>query len=92
MGTLLLTWWLVAAAGSPAAYGHVQGFVGSWIGLLFLFGWTASLWYHFLAGIRHLFYDAGQLLGIDESERASWAIIIGSVVLTLISLVLFFLV
>ena len=28
-GTLLLAWWLIAAASGPAAYAHVQAFTGS---------------------------------------------------------------
>jgi succinate dehydrogenase / fumarate reductase, cytochrome b subunit len=88
VGTLLLTWWLVAAAASPAAYGHVQGFVGSPIGLLFLFGWTASLWYHFLAGIRHLGWDAGYGYGIKEFHQTGMAVLIGTAVLTVLSWVI----
>ena len=28
-GTLLLAWWLIAAASGPGAYANVQGFIGS---------------------------------------------------------------
>jgi len=38
-GTILLVWWLGAAADGPEAYARVQGFVGSWFGLILLFGW-----------------------------------------------------
>jgi succinate dehydrogenase / fumarate reductase cytochrome b subunit len=64
VGTLLLVWWLVAAASGPAAYAGVAGFVGSPIGLLVLFGWTAALFYHFFAGLRHLCWDIG--LGFEK--------------------------
>src|SRR5271169_948122 len=37
-GTLLLAWWLIAAA-SPSAYARFQWFAGSWIGRLILFGY-----------------------------------------------------
>ena len=33
-GTLLLVWWLIAAASGPAAYANVQAFTGSIIGRL----------------------------------------------------------
>jgi succinate dehydrogenase / fumarate reductase, cytochrome b subunit len=59
IGTLLLVWWLVAAATSPESFARVQGFIGSPFGYLLLFGWTVALFYHFFAGIRHLFWDAG---------------------------------
>ena len=31
-GTLLLAWWLIAAASGPGAYANVQAFIGSIIG------------------------------------------------------------
>ena len=60
VGTLLMTWWLVAAATSPAAFATAQGFIGSWLGLLMLFGWTFSLMFHTFSGIRHLVWDSGR--------------------------------
>ena len=64
VGTLLMVWWLVAAALGADAYAGVQAFVASPIGLLLLFGWTASLFYHLFNGIRHLGWDAGY--GFDK--------------------------
>jgi succinate dehydrogenase / fumarate reductase cytochrome b subunit len=64
VGTLLLTWWLVAAATSGSAFATAQGFIGSWFGLLLLLGWTASLFYHLFNGLRHLVWDAGY--GYDQ--------------------------
>lgn len=58
-GTLLLTWWLVAAATSADAFAVVQWFIGSPVGLLVLFGWTLALYWHLFNGIRHLAWDAG---------------------------------
>ena len=77
-------------ARSSRAFAAADWVVRSWIGFIVLTGSAWALWFHTLSGIRHLFYDAGQLLRIEEAERASWAIIIGSVVLTLLSLILFF--
>ena len=55
VGTLLMVWWLVAAASrDPGAYAAVSGFMRSPVGLFVLFGWTAALLYHFFGGIRHL--------------------------------------
>ena len=63
--------------------------VRSWIGYLVLLGSAWALWFHFLSGIRHLCYDSGLLLTRDDAQRASWVLIIGSVVLTLITVILF---
>ncbi len=69
-GSLLLVWWLVAAASGPAAFNLVQGFVASPLGLLMLLGWTASLYYHLFGGIRHLVWDAGH--GLDKPSLNPW--------------------
>lgn len=88
-GLLLVVWWLVAAATGPAAFARADWVMRSWLGALVMVGSMWALWYHFLAGIRHLFYDAGHLLEIHDAKRASWVIIIASVVLTLLTLALF---
>jgi len=88
-GILLVVWWLVAAATGPRAFATADWVLRSWLGYLVLFGSAWALWYHFLAGVRHLFYDAGLLLTREDARQASWVIIIGSVVLTLITAILF---
>ncbi|HRO14651.1 MAG TPA: succinate dehydrogenase, cytochrome b556 subunit [Paracoccus sp. (in: a-proteobacteria)] len=88
-GILLVIWWLVAAVTSDAAFATADAVLRSWFGALVLAGSLWSLWYHFLAGIRHLFYDARMLMEIKQAERASHAILIGSGVLTVLSLILF---
>ena len=74
-GTLLLVWWLVAAATSPAAFDAVQGFIASPVGFVLLFGWTLALFYHFFAGIRHLVWDAGYGYGKPEFHRSGYAVL-----------------
>ena len=49
-GTLLLAWWLIAAASGPGAYANVQAFTGSIIGKLIVFGYTWALMHHLLSG------------------------------------------
>lgn len=83
-GTLWLAWWLIAAAAGPAAFAPVQNFSGSLIGRLLLIGFTWSLSFHLLNGIRHLFWDL--IIGLDKPafKTSGWAVVIGSVVLTVI--------
>jgi succinate dehydrogenase / fumarate reductase, cytochrome b subunit len=83
IGTVLVAIWLLAMATSPAAYETVQGFFGSIIGRLILFGYTWSLIHHMLGGIRHLIWDFGH--GMEPGTRFAMArfTLIGSVVLTL---------
>lgn len=83
-GTLLMTWWLLAAASGPTAYAKVQAFTGSIFGMLILFGYTWALIHHMLGGIRHLIWDTGRGFGPVEREWLTLATIVGSVGLTLL--------
>ncbi len=84
-GTILLAWWLVAAATSDAAYATVSAAMRSWIGLLVLFGWTASLWYHFCNGIRHLAWDAGWGYDLPTMHRTGWLAVAAAALLTVLT-------
>lgn len=80
VGTLLLVWWLVAAASGPTAFSTVQGFIGSPVGLFVLFGWTVSLFFHFFNGIRHLAWDAGFGFDLPQTYATGWAVLIATAV------------
>jgi len=83
VGTLMLTCWLVAAAGGGATYEAIRGFLGSIIGRLLLLGWSFCLFYHLLNGVRHLVWDAGWGFELKEAYATGWAVVAGSGVLTL---------
>lgn len=85
VGTLLLTWWLVAAAMGPESFAKVQGFIGSPIGLVLMFGWTWALFYHLANGIRHLVWDAGYCFELVNAEKGAYIVAIASVVLTILA-------
>lgn len=85
LGTLLLVWWLAAAAAGPEAFATAQGFIGSWFGLLLLFGWSVALFYHLCNGIRHLFWDAGYGFELPQAYASGWAVVIATGVLTLLA-------
>ena len=87
VGTLLLVWWFVAAASSDSAYAAVSGFMRSPLGLLFLFGWIASLWYHFCNGIRHLAWDAGIGFELPTVHATGWAVVGATGVLTVVTMI-----
>ena len=84
-GTILLVWWLVAAAEGPAAYAGVQHFLASWIGRVLLFGWTVALYYHLCNGLRHLWWDTGRGLDLPSVYRGGWAVLAGTAVLTILT-------
>ena len=83
IGTLLLVYWLVAAASGAGAYESAQGFFGSFFGLLILFGWSIALFYHLANGVRHLFWDAGLGFELPEVYRSGWIVVGATGVLTL---------
>ena len=86
---LLIVWWLLAAATGPEYFAVADGVLRSWFGKLVLFLSLWALWYHALAGLRHLWFDSGRGLEIHTAERLGWAVIIGSVILTLLTVVIF---
>ena len=81
-GTLLLAWWLVAAATGPEAYAAVRGFIESILGRFVLLGFTFSLFYHLCNGIRHLFWDAGVGFDLPTARTSGWVVLALAVVLT----------
>ncbi len=87
LGALLVIWWLLAAATSPAYFDMVNRFVTSWFGRLILLGSIWALWYHSLAGLRHLIWDNAIGLDVPTAEKLGWGVIIGSLVLSAITVV-----
>lgn len=82
IGALLVVWWFIAAATSPEYFALADGVITSWFGDLVMLGSVWALWYHSLAGIRHLIWDSGRGLEVETAEKLGWAVIIGSFVLT----------
>lgn len=82
-GTILLAWWLLAAATGPEAFATVQWFMGSLIGRLVLFGYTWALIHHSLGGLRHLVWDTGRGFDLPNVEFMARAMLAASIILTL---------
>lgn len=85
VGTLVLVWWLVAAASGGGAFATAQGFLGSWLGLLMLFGWTYSFFFHLCNGIRHLVWDAGYGFDLRTTYVSGWTVVAASGALTIVA-------
>lgn len=81
-GTVLLVGLLAGLAAGPDAYAKVQQCAASTIGQLLLLGWTWSLAFHLLNGLRHLLEDTGAGFQIRTFVMTGWVAVIGSVVLT----------
>ena len=83
VGSIVLIWWLAAAASGPEYFELVQSFLGSWFGRLMLFGWTLALVFHLCNGIRHLYWDAGKGLELETAYTSGKAVMVFTVLITL---------
>jgi succinate dehydrogenase cytochrome b556 subunit/succinate dehydrogenase hydrophobic membrane anchor protein len=72
VGTLVMAWWITAAAGSEDYYSFVSGIVGSWFGQLVLFGFSWALMFHLLGGVRHLIWDTGAYMEKAHRDEARY--------------------
>lgn len=84
----LVVWWLLAAATSESYFEVANAVITSFLGDIVMLLSVLGLWYHTLGGLRHLIWD--QIIALENvpAEKMSWAMLIGSVVLTVITVVL----
>ncbi len=92
VGTLLIVWWLVAAASGEAYFNWVSWFMGTLIGKLILFGYTWALVHHMLGGLRHFMWDLGYGFDKHFSTKLAKATLVGSICLTVLIWVIGYLV
>jgi succinate dehydrogenase / fumarate reductase, cytochrome b subunit len=85
VGAILLISWLGAAADGPQPHAKFQSFLGSWIGLVLLFGWSVALFYHSCNGVRHLWWDTGRGLELKSVYASGWTVIAATAGLTVIA-------
>lgn len=83
LGAVGLVIWLTAAAMGPRAYGEVHSVIISLGGRIVLFGFTFAFFMHLCGGIRHLVWDAVQGFELRSIYISGWAVVAGSIVLTL---------
>ena len=88
-GTVLIVWWLVAAAMGGTALDIVYLVAGSWFGQLVLFFFVWALFQHMLQGIRHFVWDMGKGFAAEGRFLVSWIIVGAGLVLTLLTFIPF---
>ncbi len=71
VGSLVLVWWLVAAASSAEAYETFQSWATSWIGIVVGVGLSWAFFQHTVSGLRHLVMDIGA--GFELRTNKFWA-------------------
>ncbi len=87
VASLLIVWWFLALASGPEAFATANGLITSVLGDLVMLGSVWALWYHFLAGLRHLYWDTGRGLDLETAYRLGWGVVIGSGVLTILTII-----
>jgi len=85
VGSILLAWWLIAVAAGGKWFAATHELLASRVGLLLLFLWSAAFFYHLCSGIRHLAWDRGHGFELRSAYRSGYAVIIATVVLTVLS-------
>jgi succinate dehydrogenase / fumarate reductase, cytochrome b subunit len=88
VGSMLAVWWLLAAATSDSYFAMANAVATSWFGDLVFLGSAWAIWFHLLAGVRHLIFDAGRGLDLATAEKLGWGCIIGSLVLTVLTVII----
>lgn len=87
LGFLLGVWWFLGLAGRPERFRIVDDFLTGWFGGLILILSMVALWYHFFNGIRHLINDAGYFLEREDVQNTSIAVLAGTGLMAVITLV-----
>jgi len=82
----MITWWFLALAIGESYFAFANAVMTSVVGGFIL---IVSLWalsFHFCNGIRHLFWDTGKGLDLPTAYRSGLVVMAGSVVLTVIGI------
>ncbi len=84
VGSLLLAWYLVAAAVGGGYFEAISWLFGSFLGRLVMFGYTWALAHHALGGLRHFVWDFGHGYELKDRMLLAKATLFGSLALTVI--------
>ena len=81
---ILIFFWLVVLSFSENNYELFLLLINSFFGKFILIGFTWSMVFHVLSGIRHLFWDLGYGFEIKTANISGIIVIISSLVLSVI--------
>lgn len=84
LGTLIVAWWLVAAALGPQEYAMFEGAAFHWFGRFVLFGFTLALVFHALNGVRHLAWDIGLGFKMPTANATGIVVYLVAIALTVL--------
>ena len=88
-GLAVLTWFLMALAGSEDGFAAFVRHSQAWYGMVVLVGLTWAFWQHTLSGLRHLVLDTGAGYELRINRFFSVMTIVGAVFLTALTWAIF---
>lgn len=87
VGLVFLTLVLAAAGGGEESWNSsfVAAIATGFLGKLIMFGLTATLYYHMCNGIRHMMWDFGKGLSLEETEKSTKVVLGATAGLTVVT-------
>ena len=82
VGALIAAAWAVSLAAGPDAYARFKGLMGSPLGLVVMFGLSASYFFHLANGVRHLVWDTGHGLDVKSANASAVLVFAFAIVAT----------
>ena len=84
LGLIFICVWISSAGIGENLYEYYSVFLKSFIGKFILIGFTWSMSYHLLSGIRHFFWDLGYGYEIKTANLSGMIVILGALILTIV--------
>ena len=84
LGLIFISAWISSAGIGENLFEYFSIFLKSFIGKFVLIGFTWSISYHLLSGIRHLFWDLGYGYEIKTANFSGILVILSSLILTIV--------
>ena len=84
LGLIFISAWISSAGIGENIFEYFSVFLKSFIGRFILIGFTWSMSYHLLSGIRHLFWDLGYGYEIKTANFSGILVILSSLILTIV--------
>ena len=82
LGLIFISAWISSAGIGENLFEYFSVFLKSFIGKFILIGFTWSMSYHLLSGIRHFFWDLGYGYEIKTANISGVIVIVSSLLLT----------
>jgi len=82
LGLILIFFWLLMLSFEESNYEMFLLIINNFIGQFILIGFTWSMTFHLLSGIRHLVWDMGYGFEIKTANRSGIIVILSSLILT----------